>query len=162
MVTIAFIILATHQDGPEGYSIILHAPKKYQRMLRSFEYQDFEKIRTYCKAKLRIESHGLIRPKTDNDEPRITKNVTWIRRDSKKKSDIDFLNQKFQDFGEGLELVMTEKESDRWTPSSGPLDIVSQSGFGYAVRPCAGYYVRLQIDPNDSRHPICGWFETVR
>lgn len=162
MITLALVLSATMQDGPEMYSIINQAPKKYQRMLRAFEYQDYKKIRTYCKPTLRIECCGLIRPTEKNPEPSIRKTVYTIRRDSKNKKEIDDLNRKFQDFGDGLEGLSTAKEGDRWLPGSGPLDIMPRSGFGYACRPCAGYYVRLQIDPKDSKHPICGWFETVR
>lgn len=170
MVFLAMVLSTTMQEWDEPWGIINQAPKKYQRMLRAFKYQDFAKIRTYCKPTLRIESCGLIRPSEKGYKEHYDKDldlsfgreVYKVRRDSKKKKEIDDLNRKFQDFGQGLMGMRLQHESDRWLPGSGPLDIMPRSGFGYACRPCAGYFVRLQIDPKDSKHPICGWFETVR
>ena len=161
---------AALQDQRSEYSIILQAPQKYQRMMRAFYYQDFEKIRSYCKPTLRIESYGLLYTSDKGYLAHFDKKLGYsyrseiftISRDSKRKKEIDYLNRKFQDFLEGIVGRSTEISGETWLPSSGQLDIMPRSGFGYECRPCAGYYARLQIDPEDSKHPICGWFETVR
>ena len=176
--TISFLMVSARRDSVKQeeyqrpYGIISQAPKKYQKMLTAFRFADadHEDIKRYCQPRLRIVDYGLVRSHDKGysqikpvNGTRFKNAVRFINRDDLNPKVQKEIYRAFDDFQEGLLGVRCENASDHWIPESGDQDFITMNtGRGYIVRPCAGFFMKLLIDPKNSRRPILGWVNTVR